>query len=75
VALDRERTIPTELPPLFGEVSVNFLRISPVAAVDIKYIEWLAARSSVVLRACFPEGRGGRWDVLYRKCDGPECLL
>jgi hypothetical protein len=24
VALVRERTIPTERPPLFGEVSVNF---------------------------------------------------
>jgi hypothetical protein len=24
VALDRERTVPTELPPLVGEVSANF---------------------------------------------------
>jgi hypothetical protein len=27
VALVRERTIPTEQPPIVGEVSVNFLRI------------------------------------------------
>jgi len=27
VALVRERTIPTERPPPFGEVSANFLRI------------------------------------------------
>ena len=27
VALVRERTIPTERPPLVGEVSANFLRI------------------------------------------------
>jgi hypothetical protein len=31
VALVRERTIPTERPPLVGEVSANFLRIEGVA--------------------------------------------
>jgi hypothetical protein len=31
VALVRERTIPTERPPLVGEVSANFLRIDSVA--------------------------------------------
>jgi hypothetical protein len=31
VALVRERTIPTERPPLVGEVSANFLRIESVA--------------------------------------------
>jgi hypothetical protein len=30
VALVRERTIPTERPPLVGEVSANFLRIDGV---------------------------------------------
>jgi hypothetical protein len=31
VALVREQTIPTERPPLVGEVSANFLRIEGVA--------------------------------------------
>jgi hypothetical protein len=31
VILVRERTIPTERPPLVGEVSANFLRIEDVA--------------------------------------------
>jgi hypothetical protein len=30
VALVRERTIPTERPPLVGEASANFLRIEAV---------------------------------------------
>jgi hypothetical protein len=31
VALVRKRTIPTDRPPLVGEVSANFLRIEGVA--------------------------------------------
>jgi Na+/H+ antiporter NhaD/arsenite permease-like protein len=34
VALVRERTIPTEWPPLVGEVSANFLQIEVVSVTD-----------------------------------------
>jgi hypothetical protein len=56
VALVRKRTIPTEQPPLVGEVSANFLRIKGVAwsaqriptavNVDFLYSEQLLFHSS-----------------------------
>jgi hypothetical protein len=45
VALVRERTIPTERPPLVGEVSVNFLRIEGVT--------WSAQRIPTVVNLGF----------------------
>jgi hypothetical protein len=35
VALVRERTIPTERPPLVGEVSANFLQIEKERVVSV----------------------------------------
>jgi hypothetical protein len=45
VALVHERTIPTERPPLVGEVSANFLRIEGVA--------WSAQRIPTVINLGF----------------------
>jgi hypothetical protein len=45
VALVRELTIPTERPPLVGEVSANFLRIEGVA--------WSAQRIPTVVNLGF----------------------
>jgi hypothetical protein len=45
VALVRERTIPTERPPLVGEVSANFLWIESVA--------WAAQRIPTVVNLGF----------------------
>jgi hypothetical protein len=45
VALVRERTIPTERPPLVGEVNANFLRIEGVA--------WSAQRIPTVVNRSF----------------------
>jgi hypothetical protein len=48
LVLVRERTIPTELPPLVGEVSGNFLRTDCVA--------WAAQRFSTAVFSAFKAG-------------------
>jgi hypothetical protein len=58
VAWIRERTIPTELPPLVGEVSANFLRIEGCRVVSADLLEeWKLAQHSC------EEGHSVIWGV------------
>jgi hypothetical protein len=59
VALVRERTTPTERPPLVGEVSANFLRIEGVA--------WSAQRIPTVVNLGFLDRSCNRYRIFIIK--------
>jgi hypothetical protein len=81
MALVRKRTIPTERPPLVGEVSAKLLRVEGAkwsaqripTAVNLRFLDWI--RYFFIQVAPQLSSRGRVYPVpdllLLRKCDRP----